>query len=98
MSCEIIIHNSLLLIGETEENEEEIKKLEEFLEKYHSIKDKDIKLIYYSLELSAELLLAKLMCLYIYEEFGRTISYTDLMSWQEILSDEDYECVKASKA
>lgn len=60
--------------------------------------DKDIKLIYYSLELSAELLLAKLMCLYIYEEFGRTISYTDLMSWQEILSDEDYECVKASKA
>ena len=59
MSCEIIIHNSLLLIGETEENEEEIKKLEEFLEKYHSIKDKDIKLIkygkYYKLQLELEL-------------------------------------------
>lgn len=59
--------------------------------------DKDIKLIYYSLELSAELLLAKLMCLYIYEEFGKVISYTDLMSWQEVLSDDAYECVKASK-
>ena len=59
MACEIIIHNSLLLIGETEENEEEIKKIEEFLEKYHSIQDKDIKLIkygkYYKLQLELEL-------------------------------------------
>ena len=53
--------------------------------------DKNIKLCYFSLELSAELLLAKLLCLYIYEEFGKIIPYTKLMSWTTILEDEDYE-------
>jgi KaiC/GvpD/RAD55 family RecA-like ATPase len=42
--------------------------------------DTDIKYIYFSLEMASELLLAKLMCLYMYEEFGVVISYTDLMS------------------
>jgi replicative DNA helicase len=42
--------------------------------------DKNIKLCYFSLELSAELLLAKLLCLYIFEEFGKIIPYTKLMS------------------
>lgn len=67
---------------------------------YRTLKDnpdKDIKYIYFSLELSSELLLAKLMCLYIYEEFGVVIPYTDLMSWQEILSDERYNYVTQSK-
>ena len=67
---------------------------------YRTLKDnpdKDIKYIYFSLEMSAELLLAKLMCLYIYEEFGVVIPYTNLMSWQKILSDQDYEYVKRSK-
>ena len=63
---------------------------------YRPLKDypqKNIKLCYFSLELSAELLLAKLLCLYIYEEYGKIIPYTDLMSWNTILSDEDYNCV-----
>lgn len=63
---------------------------------YRPLKDypnKNIKLCYFSLELSAELLLAKLLCLYIYEEYGKIIPYTDLMSWNNVLSDEDYECV-----
>ena len=60
--------------------------------------DKNIKLIYYSLEMSSSLLLAKLLCLYIYEEFHYIIPYTDLMSWQEILDDESYEYVKQGKA
>ena len=67
---------------------------------YRSLKnypDKDIKLVYFSLELGATFLLAKIMCLYIYDMFGKVISFTDLMSWQNILSDEDYECVKASR-
>ena len=59
--------------------------------------DKNIKLVYYSLELSAELLLSKLLCIYIYEEFGKIIPYTKLMSWQEILSDDDYEYVIKGK-
>lgn len=60
--------------------------------------DKNIKLIYYSLEMSESLLLAKLLCLYIYEEYHYVIPYTDLMSWQEILDDESYEYVKKGKA
>ena len=55
--------------------------------------DSNIKLVYYSLEMSAEILLSKLLCLYIYETFGKVIPYTKLMSWQEILSDEDYDYV-----
>lgn len=60
--------------------------------------DKNIKLIYYSLEMGQSLLLAKLLCLYIYEEYHYVISYTELMSWQEILDDESYEYVKKGKA
>lgn len=68
---------------------------------YRTLKDnpeKDIKYIYFSLEMSSELLLAKLMCLYMYEEFGVVISYTELMSWETILSDEKYEYIQKSKA
>jgi replicative DNA helicase len=42
--------------------------------------EKDIRLCYFSLELSAELLLAKLLCMYIYEEYNIIIPYTNLMS------------------
>lgn len=59
--------------------------------------DKNIKICYFSLELSAELLLAKLLCLYIYEEYGKIIPYTELMSWNKILSDDDYNCVIAAR-
>jgi hypothetical protein len=33
-----------------------------------------------------------------YEEFGVVISYTELMSWEEILSDEKYEYIQKSRA
>lgn len=55
--------------------------------------DADIKLVYYSLEMSTEILLSKLLCMYIYETYGKIIPYTKLMSWREIISDEDYEYV-----
>lgn len=59
MACKITIENSLLLIGETEDDKEKIAKVAEFLEKYHSIKDENIKLIkygdYYKLQLELEL-------------------------------------------
>jgi KaiC/GvpD/RAD55 family RecA-like ATPase len=67
---------------------------------YRTLRDnpeKDIKYVYFSLEMSSELLLAKLMCLYIYEEFGVVISYTDLMSWESILPDDSYEYVRKSE-
>lgn len=59
--------------------------------------DKNIKLIYYSLEMGESLLLAKLLCLYIYEEYHYVIPFTELMSWQEILDDESYEYVKKGR-
>lgn len=68
---------------------------------YRPLKDNpkaNIKLIYYSLEMSAEILLSKLLCLYIYEEFGKVIPFSNLMSWKEILSDDDYYYVKKGKA
>ena len=52
---------------------------------YRPLKDHpndNIKLIYYSLEMSAEILLSKLLCLYIYDTFNKVIPYTKLMSWR----------------
>lgn len=53
----------------------------------------NIKICYFSLELSAELLLAKLLCLYIFEEYRVIVPYTKLMSWSSILDDETYNYV-----
>lgn len=47
--------------------------------------------------MSESLLLAKLLCLYIYEEFGDVISYSELMSWQRTLSDNKYNEVKHAR-
>lgn len=60
--------------------------------------DKNIKLVYFSLELSADLLLAKILCLHLYEEYGIIIPYSNLMSWQNPLSESDYEYVLKGKA
>ena len=59
--------------------------------------DANIVIIYYSLEMSAPILLSKLLCMYIYEEFGKIIPYTTLMSWQDKLSDESYAYVQKGK-
>ena len=59
--------------------------------------DANIVIVYYSLEMSAPILLSKLLCMYIYEEFGKIIPYTTLMSWQDKLSDESYTYVQKGK-
>lgn len=67
---------------------------------YRPLKDYpngNFKIVYYSLEMSEMLLLAKLQCLYLYDEFGIVLSFKELMSWGEILPDEIYEYVKKSK-
>lgn len=60
--------------------------------------DANIKVIYYSLEMAPEILLSKLLCMYIYEEYDKIIPYSRLMSWTDVLSDEDYEYVKKGRA
>lgn len=56
---EIICSNSLALIGEIEEDEEEINRVKEFLNKFHEIKREDIYLIkyggYFKLQLGIKL-------------------------------------------
>ena len=56
----------------------------------------DLQLIIFSLEMSAEQLLAKLLSLHIHETYGKQISYKELLSRGKgtTLSDEDFELVQ----
>ena len=67
---------------------------------YRTLKDypeKDIVHVYFSLEMSANVLLSKLLSLYIEETYGIELSFLDLMSVRNKLSDEKYQYVKESK-
>lgn len=55
------------------------------------------KAVLYSLEMSAEVVLTKLLGLYIYETFGVALSYKQILSKQEVLSDEYHELVQKCK-
>lgn len=57
--------------------------------------DNKFRVVYFSLEMTAEILLAKILSLHIYESYGREISYKQIMSRQEIISPEDYELVES---
>lgn len=59
--------------------------------------DKNILHVYFSLEMSSNVLLSKLLNLYIYEEFGLELSYMDLMSIRSPLPDEIYYYVQQAK-
>ena len=59
--------------------------------------DKNILHVYFSLEMSSNVLLSKLLNLYIYEEFGVEISYMDLMSIRTPLSDNIYLYVQKAR-
>jgi hypothetical protein len=60
-------------------------------------KDNLISILFYSFEMSKESLYAKLLSLYIYDTFGRIITYKEILSMDAIISDEDYEYVKNSQ-
>lgn len=57
--------------------------------------DGKIRINFFSLEMKAEIILAKLLSLYIYETFGKRIGFKELLSRKKdyILSDEDYDIV-----
>lgn len=55
--------------------------------------DMNFRIVYYSLEMTAEVLLAKLLSLYIWENYGEDISFSDILSRREILSEEHYAIV-----
>ena len=57
----------------------------------------DIKFLLFSFELASDVLLAKLLSTYIFEYYGRVISYSDILSLQNTLSDDDYNLILTAK-
>lgn len=60
--------------------------------------DKDILFVYFSLELGANILLAKLLSLYIYEQYGYEVTFSELLSFNGALADNVYGCILEAKA
>lgn len=60
------------------------------------LNDGNFKVTYFSLEMSSELLFAKLLCMYIFEHYGVELSTKELLSKEKgyRLSDENYRIVK----
>ena len=65
---------------------------------YYILKNIDTKkpvyFLYFSLEIPANVLLAKLMGLYCAEEFGVYLTLDDILSFQNPISNENYEYLK----
>lgn len=60
--------------------------------------DKDINILYYSFEMSSEILYAKLLSRYMFDEYGKIITYKDILSLTSVLSQEDLEYINISKS
>ncbi len=58
--------------------------------------DKPISILFYSFEMSKEVLFAKLISRYIWETFKQVITYEDILSLTSPISDEKYEYIKKS--
>lgn len=58
----------------------------------------NIHWLLFSFEMSAEVVFAKLLSTYLYEEYGRIISYDQILSLKESLSDEDFDLINTAKS
>lgn len=56
-----------------------------------------IYFLYFSLEIGADILLAKLMALYCAEEFGIYLTIDDILSFQTPINDFAYKCLQKAK-
>lgn len=70
---------------------------------YRPIRDaqlngKKMKMLFFSFEMAAEVLYAKLLSMYIYETYGRVISYSDILSLSKTLSKEDFDLIVQCKS
>ena len=59
--------------------------------------DAPIYFIYFSLEIGADILLAKLMALYCAEEFGIYLTINDILSFETPINDYAYNCLEKAK-
>lgn len=55
------------------------------------LEDDKYRVVYFSLEMTKEMLEAKLLSTYVYENYDIPIDYNEILSRKEILSDEKYE-------
>ena len=56
-----------------------------------------IKFLIFSFEMSAEALLAKMLSMHIYDTYKKVLPYSDILSFNETLSEEDFQMVEKSK-
>lgn len=56
--------------------------------------DRKLNILYYSFEMSSDILYAKLLSRYIYDEYDTVITYETILSLTERISDENLELVK----
>ena len=59
--------------------------------------DKDVSILYYSFEMSSDVLFAKLLSLHIFDEFGVIVTFEDILSLTKPISDEHLDLVKKSE-
>ena len=57
----------------------------------------NINILFYSFEMSAEVLLTKLLSLYLYEMYEREISYETILSLTQEVDDETLELIRSAK-
>ena len=57
--------------------------------------DLKYRVVYYSMEMSGEILLAKILSLHIFETYGIELSYKQIMSRQDILSNDHWELIQS---
>ena len=63
----------------------------------HMLGDPRLKIVYFSLEMSQEVLMAKLLCMHILDHYGVSIRYSEVLSFGERLSDEKFKYIEASR-
>jgi replicative DNA helicase len=63
----------------------------------HESKEAPVYFQYYSLEIGADVLLAKLMGLYCAEEFGIYLTINDILSFETPLTETQYDYLKRAK-
>jgi replicative DNA helicase len=59
--------------------------------------EKPVYFIYFSLEIGADILLAKLMALYCAEEFGIYLTINDILSFESPINDNAYDKLLKAK-
>ena len=66
-------------------------------QQYIADKTIDIHFLLFSFEMSAEVLLAKLLSTYLYEAYGEVISYDEILSLSTRLTEEHYKYIVEAK-